>query len=123
MALTLTAAVANAACNAMTALMDGGSVQFQESDDSVVATCALETKAFGAASDGVATANTITADSTAVGGTVDHAHIMSSDGTTSLLTATCTVTGGGGDFEWSSLNVGAGDTVTINSLEYAMPLS
>lgn len=95
----------------------GGRIIFQTSANAEVATCEFSDPAFGAASGGVITANAISDDTNATGGTVDNFIITSRDGTT-ILSGTVTATGGGGDIELSSLTIGAGDTVSVTSLTY-----
>ena len=120
---TLTDTSRNAAVNAVAALCNSGTVKFHTAAHSVVATCTFGATAFGASASGTATANAITDDTNATGGTIDHAHLYKSDGTTDLMSVTCTATGGGGDIELSSLSIGAGDTVSITSLTLTQPAS
>lgn len=119
---TLATAARNAAADAIAALLNGGHLRFETSGNNEVATCPLAATAFGAASTGVATAAAITADTSATGGTVDHALLRSSASAT-IITLTCTVTGGGGDIELTSLTIGAGDTVSVTSLTLTVPAS
>lgn len=112
----------NAAADAVCDLLDNGDIRFENSSNNEVATCNFGSTAFGAASGGTATANTITDDSSATGGTIDHASIRKSD-TTEIIAATVTATGGGGDIELTSLTIGAGDTVAITSFDYTQPAS
>lgn len=95
----------------------GGQIIFQTSADAEVATCTLGDPAFGSASGGVITANSISDDTDATGGEVDNFIITDRDGTT-ILSGTVTATGGGGDIELSSTTIGAGDTVSVSSLSY-----
>lgn len=95
----------------------GGRVIFQTSAAGEVATLEFSDPAFGAASSGVITANSISDDTNATGGEVDNFIITDRDNTT-VLSGTVTATGGGGDIELSSTTIGAGDTVSITSLTY-----
>jgi hypothetical protein len=63
----------------------------------------------------VATANSITSDTTATGGTVAKFVIKDSD---SNAVMTGNVQTSGGDINLSSLAVGANDTVSVTSLTY-----
>lgn len=101
-------------------LLDGGNILFETSGAAEVATVTFGTPAFGAASNGVATANAITPDADAAGGTIDHALIRTSASATVL---TCTCSTSSGDFVLSSLTLGAGDTLDISSLTITMPAS
>ena len=69
MAVTLQANARNAAANAIAALHNSGTLEFQTSGGVEVATIGFDATAFGAAVSGVATANTLTKDSAATGGT------------------------------------------------------
>ncbi len=120
--MTLATAARNAMLNALTALLNGGDIQFQTSGGNEVATLALAPTAFGAAANGVATAGTITDDSNAAGGTITKAQFRNSSGT-SQFEVTVTATGGGGDVELSSVVIGAGDTVSASSCTLTMPAS
>lgn len=119
---TLSTEARNAAVDAVTALLDAGDIRFETAADNEVATLAFGNPAFGAAAAGSATANAITDDTDAAGGTIDHAKLRKSDAS-EVMTATVTATGGGGDFEMTSLTIGAGDTVIITSLTISQPAS
>ena len=122
MTVTLETVARNAACDAVVDLLDGGTIEMQTGADAEVATLTLGTPAFGAASSGTATANAITADDDATGGTIAKAVFKASGGDT-VFTATVTETGGGGDIELSSLTIGAGDTVSLTSYTHTQPAS
>lgn len=121
MAITHATAVRNGLADYIDDQVNGGAgagtLVFQTSGDVEVATCTFSSPAFGAASAGVITANSITDDTNATGGTVTKFRIY--DGSsTEILNGTVTATGGGGDIELSSTTIGAGDTVSITSLTY-----
>src|SRR4029077_3870165 len=90
---------------------------FQTSGGTTVATLTFSNPAFGAASGGVATASAITADSSAVGGTVAKAELRQGGGTAIVL-CSVTATGGGGDITLNSIVISAGQQVSITSLTY-----
>lgn len=119
---TLATVARNAAVDAIVDLLDSGDVRFETAADNEVATCTFAATAFGDAAAGTATANSITDDSDAAGGTIDHAKLRKSD-TTEVMECTCSVTGGGGDIELTSLVIGAGDTVSITSMTISQPAS
>lgn len=120
MAVTLETAARNAACDAVVDLLDGGTIEFQTSGDVEVATLTLGTPAFGDAATGTATANAITSDTSATGGTIAKA-VFKTSGAASLFSVSVTATGGGGDIELSSLAIGAGDTVALSSYTHTQP--
>ncbi len=123
MALTHSTAAKNAATDAVVDLIDAGSgdangdLVFMTAGSAEVATLAFSATAFGNASSGVATANAITSDINATGGTVALFKIQNKSNT-EVLRGTVTASGGGGDIEMSSTGVGAGDTVAVSSLTY-----
>lgn len=122
MAVTLTTAARNAACDAIVDLIDAGSgagyIEFQESDDSEVATLPFSATAFGAASSGVATAAAITNDSAATGGTAAKFRFYDSDATEVLAGSLGT---SGEDINLNTLTISASDVVSISSLTVTMP--
>lgn len=97
-----------------------GYIEFQTSGNAEVATCPFSATAFGAASTGVATANAITSDTSATGGTIAKARLKNAAGTDKIL-CSVTATSGGGDIELSSVVVSAGQTVAVSSLTYTAP--
>lgn len=119
---TLSTTARNAACDALAALFNSGTIEFQTSGHNEVATCTFGATAFGAAVTGVATANAIASDTSATGGTIAHGHMKSSGGT-ALIDVTVTAVGGGGDITITNLVIGAGDTVSISSLTMTVPAS
>jgi hypothetical protein len=97
-----------------------GTLVFQTSGDVEVATLTLGNPAFGAAASGTATANAITADSSATGGTIAKARLKNAVGTDKII-CSVTATGGGGDITLNSVVVSAGQQVTMSSLTYSAP--
>lgn len=120
MTLVLETVARNAACNAVVDLLDGGTIEFQTAGSVEVATLTLGTPAFGAAAVGVATANAITSDTSATGGTITKA-VFKNAATAVQFTVSVTATGGGGDIELSSTTIGAGDTVSLSSYTHTQP--
>jgi hypothetical protein len=118
MAITLQNNARNAACDAIAALHNGGTLIFQTSGDAEVATVTFSGTAFGAASTGTATANAITPDTDATGGT-----------TTKFITRTsgaATILGGsvgtsGTDIVIDNTVVPAGVTVDLTSFTITVP--
>lgn len=96
-----------------------GSLIFQTSGDAEVATLTFSATAFGAASGGTASANAITSDTSATGGTVAKFKIQ--NGSAADAGFAGNVQTSGGDINLSSLSVGAGDTVSMSSLTYTAP--
>ncbi len=120
MAVTHETTYRNGIADYIVDLLDGGTVEIRTSGDVEVATLTFGTPAFGAAAAGVATANAITDDTSATGGTAAKA-VLKTSGAAVVVNCSVTATGGGGDIELSSLSIGAGDTVSISSLTYTAP--
>jgi len=125
MAVTHPTDVRNGIADYVVDLIDAGgagTIVFQDggSNDSDVATLTFSATAFGAASSGVATADTITDDTNCNAGTVTKFTVFSGAGD-SCFTGSVTATGGGGDIILSSTAIGSGDTISISSLTYEAP--
>ena len=129
MAITHHDDIRNSVCNLVVDAIDAGAgagkLVFRTSGNTAVATLTFSDPAFDAAgtaggnSVGVATAEPITSDTNAAGGTV--AKFTVEDSTTKMV-FTGAVSTSGSDINLSSLTVGAGDTVTVSALTYtAMP--
>lgn len=116
MALTHTTAVRNGLADYVVDQLDGGNLVFMTSGDSEVATLALNATAFGAAASGTATANAITDDTSATGGTVA-LFKMETSVATEIFRGT--VSTSGADINLTSLSIGAGDTVQMTSFTYS----
>ncbi len=116
---TVRTTVANTVVDLIDAGAAAGTLEFQDSGGTEVATLTFSDPAYGNASNAVATASAITSDTDATGGTVAKWVQQDSDGTDVILGAAST---SGSDINLSSLSVGAGDTVAVSSLTYtAMP--
>lgn len=130
MAVTHVVAIRDALADLVVDSVDAGAgagyFRFDTSGDVEVATCAFSDPAFddagsaGGNADGVATANAISDDTSATGGTVAKGKFFDSNNV-QKLTCSVTATGGGGDVEITSTAIGATDTVSITSLTYAAP--
>jgi len=123
MAVTLTTAARNAACNAIVDLVDAGAgagtLVFYAADTTTeVATLTFSDPAFGNASTGVATASAITSDTSATGGTTTVAKLLDS-GATEVLR--CSVGTSGADINLSNNVIVAGETVAITALTVTVP--
>jgi len=121
-AVTHPTSVRNTVADAVVDLVDAGAgagtIQFQTSGQVEVATLTYSDPAYGSAAAGTATANSITSDTNATGGTVAESHHYDSDSTEVFATAVGT---SGSDINLSSLSVGSGDTVSMSSLTYSAP--
>jgi hypothetical protein len=121
MAVTHPTAVRTIIADAVTATIGtSGLLVYQTAGSSEVATLPLSATAFGAASSGVSTANAITSDTSATGGTIAKAELQTSGGVAKIL-CSVTATGGGGDIQLSSVIVSAGQTVSTSVLTYTAP--
>jgi hypothetical protein len=124
MSVTHPTAVRNSIADFVVDQLDEGTppgyISFQTSGDVEVARLPFGSTAFGAASSGVATANAITSDTDADGGTIAKAKMFNAAGTQKFA-CSVTATGGGGDIELSSVVVSLHQTVSLTSLTYAAP--
>lgn len=123
MAITLATAARNAAADAVCALCNGGTLEFQTSGGVAVATCSFAATAFGAATAGVATAAAIGSDTNAAGGTIAK-FVAKDSGGAQVFSGSVTAAGSGGDFtvpSTGSLMLGAGDTFSVSSFTYTQP--
>ena len=121
-AVTHPTSVRNTLADAVVDLIDAGAgagtIEFQTSGDVEVATLTYSDPAYGNAAAGTATANAITSDTSATGGTVAKSIHQDSDSTLVYSTAVGT---SGSDINLSSLVIGSGDTVSMSSLSYTAP--
>jgi len=120
MAVTHLAATRNGIADYVVDQLNSGTLVFYQADGvTEVATCTFGVTAFGAAAAGVATANAITDDTSATGGTTTIANLVTS-GASEIVE--CSVSTSGADINLSNNVVGAGDTVSISSLTYTAPV-
>jgi hypothetical protein len=97
-----------------------GKLVMQTAGGAAVATLTFGNPAFGSAAAGTATANAVTDDTNAVGGTIAKAELRQGNATAIIL-CSVTATGGGGDIQMNSVVVSAGQTVRVSSLTYSGP--
>ena len=122
MAVTLETAARNLLCDAFVDALDGGKIKIRATSSSgtVLAQLTFGTPAFGAASTGVATANAITADTsadatgTAVAATI---HIAAGD----AQYASCSVSTSGADINLDNTSIVATQEVGLDSLTVTVP--
>jgi hypothetical protein len=115
----------NAMADAIDTLVDSGSgtpyLAFETSGDVEVAKCLMTTpNPFGAAASGVITADTISDDESAAGGTVAQVSMYMG---TDVKVAEFTCGTGAEEFVISSTSIGAGDTVGVSSFTITVPAS
>lgn len=122
MAVTHSTAARNAATDAVTALIGAsGRLRFRgagtvSAPGTSFANLALSATAFGASSNGTATANAITSDTNTSAGTVSTATLETSGGTVVIH---CAVAASGSDINMTNgLTLASGDTVSCSSLTY-----
>lgn len=121
MAVTHPTAVRTVIADAVTATIGvSGKLVMQTAASATVATLPFSATAFGAAVNGVSTANAITSDTNAAGGTITKAELQTS-GSVAKVLCSVTATGGGGDIQLSSVIVSAGQTVSLSALTYTAP--
>lgn len=87
----------------------------------LLATLSMSATAFGAASSGVATANSITSATAGASGTASFFRVLESDGTTGVFQGT--VGTSGAELNLSSVSILSGGTVSVSSLTYTQAQS
>jgi hypothetical protein len=121
MAITHPTAIRNAIADLVVDRLDLGSgtsagrLVFLTVGAVAVATLPLSNPAFGASSNGTATANSITSDTNAAGGTTTNFELRDRDAAAVVAGSVGT---SGSDINMSSTTIGAGDTVSVSSLTY-----
>ena len=131
MAVTLTTAARNAACNAIVDLVDAGAgdstlVFYLANASTEVATLTFAATAFGASgavNPGEAVAAAITSDTSATGNAAAAtvAKFLDGDGTEVLRCTVSTIAAGTGDIQLTNNIITAGETVAITELKVTVP--
>lgn len=131
MAMKLSNTSRSAACDAVVDLADNGYVRIYDGTQAtdpntavgaqvLLAELRFNATAFGAAVNGVATANAFTGDASAnATGTATWFRALRSDGTTVLWDGT--VGAGSGDLNLNSVSIVLGGTVDITAMTYTQP--
>jgi hypothetical protein len=129
-AATLENSARSGACNGIVDLIDAGNeagqLRIYDSGDVLLAALTFSDPAFGAASNGVATADTITGDASAnATGTADYyvAGSMNTGTFTPVYTDTVSAGGGGGALVLVTTSIVATQPVEITSLTFTVPAS
>lgn len=121
MTTTLATPARNAACDAVTALLNvGGAGRLRlKAGATTICDIVLNATAFGAASTGVATANGFPkTQAAAAGGTIDNFELQNNAGTVVVSGA---VASSGSDINIDNPTVVNGQNITINSLTHTQP--
>lgn len=133
--IKMTNATKSAACDAVVDRVDAGSgagtieirsgTQPTNADDSdtgtLLATLTYSDPAFGACSNGVATASSITGDSSADATNTAGYFVVKDSSGTKVFTGTITATGGGGDMTLVTTSIVSGQPVQITSFTFTIP--
>lgn len=131
MALTLATATRNAQAAELGALLNGGTLKLYNgsrpasantalSGQTLLATFNFANPAFGSPSGGVVTANAIADATPAANGTATWARLESSVPGT-VVDASVSVTGGGGDVQISSTTIDTGVDISVTSVTITQP--
>lgn len=133
MAFRKATATRNAAADAMTALLNvGGAGSFQirtgaqptnvadAASGTLLGTLTFSATSFGAASTGVATANSITSDTSAdASGTAGYSRILTN---AAAIWGDCTCGMGSGDINFDNNVIVAGGTIAVSSMTLTEPI-
>ena len=122
---TLSTPARNAGVNGVVDLIDGGSgagyLRIYDSGDVLLASLPMSDPAFGAASSGTATANTITADTSAdATGTASY---FTCEDSASTEVFRGTVGTSGTELVLNTVSITAGDNVSVTALTVTQPAS
>jgi hypothetical protein len=122
---TLEIIAQNAAVEAVTDLVDGGTVEFQTAANVMVATLGLGAPAFGAAANGTVTANAVTPDTNTTGNAspVTKAVFKTSGGATVWTVDVVEGVPGAGQIGLSSTVFNDGDEAKLLSYTHTQPAS
>lgn len=126
----ISAAAANAAADAVTSRVNGGSLQIYAGTKpadpdsalggaTLLASLPFSATAFGAAADGVATANAITAATASNGGTASFFRAFASNGSTAVFDGEIGTSAS--DLNLNSTNISSGAEVSVTSFTYTQP--
>jgi hypothetical protein len=132
MALTVANAAANAATDAITALLNGGLLKVYAGTRPATANTAITTQtllgtatfgnpAFGSASGGIATANAIASGVIAASGTASFFRVFKSDGTTAMFDGSVDTVSA--DLVVDTTGFTAGQTFSVSAFLFRAPLS
>jgi hypothetical protein len=124
-------ASANAAANAVAALCNGGTLSIYNgtqpangntavTTQTLLATLPLSATAFGAAVNGVITANAITSASAVATGTATWFRIFKSDGTTAVIDGNVDIAANSPNLALNSTAISAGATVQVTSFTHTL---
>lgn len=130
MAYRLATATRNAACDAIVDLLDSGTIQIRTgaqptnvgdaAQGTLLGTLTFGATAFGSASTGVATANSITSDTSADNsGTAGHARILTS---APAIHSDADCAQGSGSFNFDNSTIVAGGVIAISSMTVTVPI-
>lgn len=129
MAVTLATAARNAACDAIVALLNGGSgdatgdLAFSTSAPATLCVCNTSATAFGASSSGVATAAAISAGTVSGSSNPSTVALCLFRNKSNAEIFRCAVGTSGSDINLSSVSVNDGDTITVSALTFTVPAS
>jgi hypothetical protein len=103
-------------------LHDAGSIRYYDVTDVLLAELYFGDPAFGTASGGQTIANSITSESSAVGGVADYVNVIGADTSSVLYNCTVSDLTGSGDIKMSTVTVGTGDMVRFATGAYKWTL-
>lgn len=114
-------AIANLVCDSID-VGGPGTLIFETAGGVEVATLTFSANAFGAAFNGVCTANAITRDNSATGGVIAKFKIKDGAGADAGFKGSVSAAGGSGDITMPNVTIAAGEPVECSSLTYTAPV-
>ena len=114
MTVVLSELARNTSVNAVSALLDGGIVEFQDEAGTEVATVTFDDPAFPAASGGEAQANEIARDLSTTGGTITQFQAKTSGGDVVFSGDVSTIDDGTGDITLTSVVIAADEELKLS---------
>lgn len=113
---------ANTILTGLGTLHDAGSIRYYDVTNVLLAELVFGATAFGAASGGQSIANSITSESSAVGGVASYVNVVGSDTSSVLYNCTVSDLTGTGNIKMSTTTIGTGDMVRFATGAYKWTL-
>ena len=125
MSVVLTTCARDESCNSIVDLVDvggTGTLEFYTAGQALLlAELPFSATAFTASSEGVASADTITQDTSANNTGTAELFVFKNGDDSAVLSGTVSATGAGGDIELNTTSINVGDSLSMSSLTVTVP--